>query len=891
MQPSKTILLTGVTGVLGKRFAYELAKRGHRIICPVRAGSEAEARQRFEKLVAFLKEIYADFDEAVIPRFDPVPGDVRQKRLGLPKTVAEDAARFHVEEIWHLAALLDLTESRSQDVYDTNLGGTLNVLDLMREFRIPRLHYVSTFGASGKIHEGVAREMPGIKPPSFRNTYERTKWEAERHVWQAQIRGDISATIYRPSIVVGDSTHGRYEQFNVFNHPFDVTSRVRRKLCEKQKLDAAKACLKYEMRISGDSNATLNIIPMDFAIDTIMKIYEAPGSMGRVYHVVNPNPPSLRLMMEIFKRHEPWDGLRWEPVNPEGPFNNAYEKFLNRQIAFLAPYLLGEAIYDYSNVQAILAFHGGLPPIDNQAFLGAISRRGFRHGWQEVNLDAASIAAMFGKRAELDSGFVWPEGSGVVVDFTPHHPAEQAVAAPPPYSMVERFWGRVYRIREKVLSRHGGWMDAVSGSMRDIVLVPFGMGVSRRGEGEAYCYQHNRALADQVFEQVNQVVGFDLEAFALEETPGHARFDEVHDSCCWAVADDLVHILRLFRDLQEAGVVDFASRLQILPYSGGAYLAGWLSGILSFHDMILITHQLAHLIAENERQATRREVERWFFTPSATLSDPERAILSRIQSRLSAEMLASREILEDKFHGKVDLVFSLNPRVLAQLIAEIRERQIGVSVVITMSPNTVVIGGNELEVARFHNLLVGRRKMELRRIPVEVKGTPHCPRLEGAGRHGDELLRLYDRQGRLRDPAIPFPLHTGEWVRTRADYIEAVSGLANQRCLFHRMIERVLEDGGRHFLLIQSGMCSTAGDLFDGVIRGVANVKGCGAVQVHPPAVRSAQPHPICQILPRHSDARIAGASRQSVEETIHWCEGQLSALRASQPGGNGKHG
>jgi len=77
--------------------------------------------------------------------------------------------------IWHLAACLDLTETKSQDVYDTNFLGTLHVLEFAKQQGIGELHYFSTFGSSGKLHEGIVREIPGIRPPAFRNTYERTK--------------------------------------------------------------------------------------------------------------------------------------------------------------------------------------------------------------------------------------------------------------------------------------------------------------------------------------------------------------------------------------------------------------------------------------------------------------------------------------------------------------------------------------------------------------------------------------------------------------------------------------------------------------------------------------------------------------------------------------------
>ena len=226
-QERPRILLTGFTGILGKRFAYRLAALGYEVVCPIRAGSEAEAKSRFETVFHGMRDFIPDFDESLSDRIRAVPGDVRQKGLGIAPSLLEDLHGSRTRGIWHLAACLDLTETKSQDVYDTNFLGTLHVLDFAKAQRIGELHYFSTFGSSGKLHEGIVREIPGIRPPSFRNTYERTKWEAERQIWQHQIRGEIQATIYRPSIVVGDSLYGRYEQFNVFNHPFDIASSVR----------------------------------------------------------------------------------------------------------------------------------------------------------------------------------------------------------------------------------------------------------------------------------------------------------------------------------------------------------------------------------------------------------------------------------------------------------------------------------------------------------------------------------------------------------------------------------------------------------------------------------------------------------------------------------------
>lgn len=883
MESLKTAFLTGFTGALGKRLAYRLAAQGYRVICLVRAGSDTEARQRFDDVVHGLGDLLPNFDESLTQQMIPVPGDVREGGLGLPSSAAQYLAEPENAEVWHLATLQDLTETRPQEVYDTNLTGTLNVLGFIQAHRIPRLHYFSSLFASGRIDDGIVTEIPGIPPPSFRNTWERTLWEAECHVWQAQIRGEVSAAIYRPGILVGDSVQGCYERFNGFNHFLAVVTQARTKLGKPAGSASLPDPLRFDLHIAGDENAMLHLVPVDLAVDMVMRIHDAPRSTGRTYHLVNPHPPTLRGIMEAYQRHQPWEGLRWAHFKSGEPFLNSQEEQVNRALAGLAPYLHGRATYENFNAQAVLAFAGGIPAWDNHALLEVIFRRGTAHGWQKTQENTPSAApGPSGKAAS--AALAWPEGSHSAVKFLPHPSVEIPARPAPAYSLTERFLSRAYRLREQWLARRRAKHADPSLPGRDVVLVPFGMGISHRGEGETYCYQPNRTLANEVFESANPVLGFDLEAYARQEVRDHPRFDDIHDNCSWAVVDDFIHLMRLFRDLQQAGTADLVSRLQILPYSAGTYLAGWLAGICSFHDMLLITHQCSHLNSIDERRVTLEEIDRCLFSGAAALNDAERTIVAKIREGLDAAILANRDRLADQLHGKLELVFSLNARILEQLVAEVQARQIGVRAAITMSPNTVVFAGSDLAIRQFRTLFAGRRRVELRRVPLAVAGTTHCARLKAAGKHATALMREFDRQGRLRDPVIPFPFHTGALVRTRGDYIEAVAGIADQTFHFDRMIERVLEGGGRHFLFVQSGMAATAGDLFDGILRAVANDRGFGPIEIHRPSADSPQPHPIGKVLTARPEQRVPDANAQRLDATVRWYEQQLSALRSAAP-------
>jgi hypothetical protein len=220
--------------------------------------------------------------------------------------------------------------------------------------------------------------------------------------------------------------------------------------------------------------------------------------------------------------------------------------------------------------------------------------------------------------------------------------------------------------------------------------------------------------------------------------------------------------------------------------------------------------------------------------------------------------------------------------MLGKLIADVRELQIGVSVGITMSPNAAVFAGNALEMARFHQLFTGIRKLEMKRVTVDASGTPHCQRLARGARHAADLLKVYEQQGRLRDPVVPLLSCTGEVVHTRQEFIEAISGIADQPLRFDAMIDKALDEGGRHFVLIQSGMSSAAGDLFDAIIRNHANVKGTKDVHIYPPALRTADAHPVCATLEKQAGVAVPEPTQQSLADTTHWYERLLSEAQSA---------
>ena len=324
-----------------------------------------------------------------------------------------------------------------------------------------------------------------------------------------------------------------------------------------------------------------------------------------------------------------------------------------------------------------------------------------------------------------------------------------------------------------------------------------------------------------------------------------------------------------------------------MPHSSGSFLAGWLAGVVSFEDMALITHQCTHLMAEAQRLAAREEVQRWFFNPHEKLSAEEIALLQEIRRKVDPGAALDCERLATQLGGRLELLFALSAPALESLQTDLEKQRIGVSRAISMSPHCAIFAGNELQMARFDALFAGTRRLEFRRVRIEINGTPHFSRLKAAADKITELLRTYHQQGRLRDPVLPLVSCQGDWVTTREQFIEAIAGIADRPMPFDRMIQRSLEQGGRHYFLVQSGMSATAADLLDGTIQDCANRLGYEKIRIYPSVGRQREGHPICALLPTGTPQ--PAARNQSLTDTLRWYEQQLfPGDRASTPIGPG---
>jgi nucleoside-diphosphate-sugar epimerase len=247
------IFFTGFPGFLGSELLPRVLSRGDdHALCLVQPKFRALAEQRAREL-------------NLGNRVRLVDGDLTQP---LDHIDVSD-----VREIYHLAAVYDLSVSRDLGMR-VNVTGTQRVLDLAeRAPRLERLHYVSTCYVSGR-HPGVFTEDDLEKGQRFNNHYEETKQLAEVEVRKRM--SAIPTTVYRPSVVVGDSHTGATQKFD---GPYFVMQWLMRQ--------PRIAVLPV---IGRPSRYTFNVVPRDFIIRALEHLTGLKDNVGRTYALADPSP-------------------------------------------------------------------------------------------------------------------------------------------------------------------------------------------------------------------------------------------------------------------------------------------------------------------------------------------------------------------------------------------------------------------------------------------------------------------------------------------------------------------------------------------------------------------------------------------------------------------------
>jgi dihydroflavonol-4-reductase len=170
--PLKPTLVTGASGFVGWHVAQALIERGHRVRALVRASSN-------------------------IPELEVecIKGDLRDKAT-LERAVAGCGLVFHV------AADYRLWSKNPDDLYQSNVEGTRNMLSAARAAGVERVVYTSTVGCIAVPPGGIGDESARVPLTGMEGDYKRSKFLAEQVALEFALEG-FPVVIVNPTAPMG----------------------------------------------------------------------------------------------------------------------------------------------------------------------------------------------------------------------------------------------------------------------------------------------------------------------------------------------------------------------------------------------------------------------------------------------------------------------------------------------------------------------------------------------------------------------------------------------------------------------------------------------------------------------------------------------------------------
>ena len=375
------IFLTGATGYIGSYLAAGLLEQhGESLNLLVRAEDSEEAQRRLWHSLQ-LHFDFPVFREHLSARIRIFRGDLTSHRFGLDDEQYGLLAAS-TDSVVHCAASLNRKSEKS--CLNVNLRGTLEVAQLARRAHyahgLRRFSEVSTVAVAGRRNHELVTEDNAIDwDRSDYDPYARTKKFGEHMV--RELLPDVPRTIFRPSIVLGDSRRPETTQFDMVR---------------------AFVFLGSLPVLPFRPDDCVDIVPVDYVADAILALHQHPCPKHEIYHLSSGvKSQSFReltaALAEARGRMKP---LFWPEL--EGPFRGIVERLSRRgdHLGYAAsllkvflPYLVWNTVFDNTRVVAEL---GRVPaPFSSYAFpLFRFARENrFRYPYREWPAESEKMIA------------------------------------------------------------------------------------------------------------------------------------------------------------------------------------------------------------------------------------------------------------------------------------------------------------------------------------------------------------------------------------------------------------------------------------------------------------------------------------------------------------------
>jgi nucleoside-diphosphate-sugar epimerase len=358
-----TIALTGATGFLGSHLMAAILSKGYNIIVFGRSAKNESLEERISRLLQWFGI------DSCLDQVTCVDTDLSQDNLGIP-TGEYSRLCSVVDSVIHCASDTSFSESKREKVMAANINNLKGILEFSKNAHVNFFHYISTAYVAGTGVTYCKETLSSVK--TFTNVYEESKAEAEKIISRFCEKNSICLSIIRPSIVYGDSQSGRSLKFNALYFPVRSAQTIRdiylNDILNNGGLKAAKngifidkeGYLFLPLKIYLPHEGNINIIPVDYFVNTTIKIIENCSSNG-IYHLTNPFHTTMKVIAKYYEQLMKVNGVEiiYGPM-PDDLIRNPAEELFDRFIEPYRPYLSDNRVFDRTNT--ILATENLNPP-------------------------------------------------------------------------------------------------------------------------------------------------------------------------------------------------------------------------------------------------------------------------------------------------------------------------------------------------------------------------------------------------------------------------------------------------------------------------------------------------------------------------------------------------
>jgi thioester reductase-like protein len=336
------IFLTGSTGYIGAHVAANLLEGyGASLNLLVRARDPQEAQVRLWNAL----QLHLDFPrfyEFLQTKVRVFCGDLTSPGFGLERD-DYDRLVHTTDSVIHCAASLNRKSEKS--CLNVNLRGTLEVLTLARHAEhyhgLRRFSEVSTVAVAGKRKNEVVTEDHSIEwDRSDYDPYARTKKFCE-HMTRVLLP-DTPKTVFRPSIVLGDSRHAATTQFDMVKAFVFLAGLPALPFRPTDKID---------------------IVNVDFVADAIATLHQKDQPQHETYHLSSGTASqTFRQLTTALASAQNKRAPAFLPFT-EKPFTSSVNMLANRKgslgrgaslMKVFLPYLVWNTVFDNTRVTAEL---------------------------------------------------------------------------------------------------------------------------------------------------------------------------------------------------------------------------------------------------------------------------------------------------------------------------------------------------------------------------------------------------------------------------------------------------------------------------------------------------------------------------------------------------------